>query len=54
MASNDKTVPPQAKEATSSLKEEGKTTTPALDQGLTGLPSTPREPGKKEEILQKA
>ena len=54
MASNDKTVPPPAKEATISTKEESKTVTPTSDRGLAGLPSSPREAAKKEEVIQKA
>ena len=54
MASNDKTVPPPAKEATISTKEESKTVTPTSDQGLAGLPSSPKEAAKKEEVIQKA
>ena len=54
MASNDKTVPPPAKEATISTKEESKTVTPTSDRGLAGLPSSLREAAKKEEVIQKA
>ena len=54
MASNNKTVPPPAKEATISTKEESKTVTPTSDRGLAGLPSSPREAAKKEEVIQKA
>ena len=54
MASNDKTVPPPAKEATISIKEESKTVTPTSDQGLAWLPSSLREAAKKEEVIQKA
>ena len=54
MTSNDKTVPPPAKEATISTKEESKTVTPTSDRGLAGLPSSLREAAKKEEVIQKA
>ena len=54
MASNDRTVLPLAKEATTSTKEECKTVTPTSDRGLAGLPSSPREAAKREEVIQKA
>ena len=54
MASNDKTVPPLAKEATISTKEESKTVAQTSDRGLAGLPSSPKEAAKKEEVIQKA
>ena len=54
MASNDKTVPPPAKEATTSTEEGSKTITPASDRGLAGLPSSPKGAVKTEEVVQKA
>ena len=53
MASNDKTVLPQATEAASSTREENKTMISTSKRGLMGLPSSPRETSKREEILQK-
>ena len=54
MTSNDKTVPPPAAEAASSMREENVTMTLTFQQGLTGLSPNPKEMGKREEVLQKA
>ena len=55
LPTKSKTTSPDTNERVSNTTVTPPKTTPSVDQGLTDLPVSPtQEPGKKQEVLQKA